>query len=90
VTLHQEPMRRYHIEDPQDPENELVFYEDGFGSYTVLVIEVAPQEDINNMWKMNFDGAKSQSGMGAGIVFTSPKGIFHVMLFIWNLMELTM
>jgi hypothetical protein len=61
VTLHREPMRRYHVEDPQDPENELVFYEYGFGSYTVLVIEVYPQEDIKNMWKMNFDGAKSQS-----------------------------
>jgi len=41
----------------------------------VLTIEVAPQGDINIVWKMNFDGTKSQSGMGAGIVFTSTKGI---------------
>jgi hypothetical protein len=42
------------------------------------------------MWKMNFDGEKSQAGMGAGIVFTSPEGNVSCYAFFWNLKELTM
>jgi hypothetical protein len=44
-------MRRYHVEDPQDPMNELVFYEEGLGSYVVLATEVASQENVNIDWK---------------------------------------
>jgi hypothetical protein len=55
-------MRRYHVEDPQDPMNELVFYEEDLGSYIVLETEVAPRENVNIAWKMNFDGAKSRMG----------------------------
>jgi hypothetical protein len=71
IILHRELMRKYHVEDPQDPENELVCFEEELGSYTVLTTELDPRVEVN-MWKMNFDGAKSQAGMGAGIVFTFP------------------
>jgi hypothetical protein len=74
VTLHHEQMRKYHVEDPLDPMNELVCYEEDLGSYIVLATEIAPQEDVNIAWKMNFDGAKSRIGTGAGIMFVSPKG----------------
>jgi hypothetical protein len=56
----------------------------------MLAIEVSPREDINNMWKMKFDEAKSQSGMGEGIVFTYPYGNISCYSFHWNFMELTM
>jgi hypothetical protein len=42
VTLHHEKMRRYHVEDPQDLMNEMVFYEEDLGSYIVLATKVAP------------------------------------------------
>jgi hypothetical protein len=37
-------MRKYHVEDPQDLENELVFFEEDIGSYTMLTIELAPRK----------------------------------------------
>jgi hypothetical protein len=43
--------------------NELVCYEEDLGSYIVLATEIAPQEDVNIAWKMNFDGAKSRTGL---------------------------
>jgi hypothetical protein len=67
-------MKRYHVEDPQDPMNELVCYEEDLGSYTVLATKVAPPKNVNIAWKMNFDGAKSRMGTSAEIVFTSPRG----------------
>jgi hypothetical protein len=59
VILHRESMRKYHVEDPRDPKNELVFFEE-LGSYTMLTTELAPRAEVN-MWKMNFDREKSQA-----------------------------
>jgi len=42
--------------------------------YIFLATETSPQEDVNIIWKMNFDGAKSRIGVDVGIMFVSPKG----------------
>ena len=31
-------------------------------------------EKLNELWKMNFDGAYSRTGKGAGVVIISPEG----------------
>ena len=31
-------------------------------------------EKVDEIWRMNFDGAHSRAGKGAGVVITSPKG----------------
>jgi hypothetical protein len=49
VILHREPMRKYHVEDPRDPENELVFFEEELGSYTMLTTELAPQKEVEHL-----------------------------------------
>jgi hypothetical protein len=41
--------------------NELVHYEENLGAYTILVNSTTPREDVDVMWKMNFDGAKSRT-----------------------------
>jgi hypothetical protein len=64
-------MRKYHVEDPQDLENEVVFFEEELGYYTMFIIALSPKEEVK-FWKMNFDGKNSQAGMEASIVFTSP------------------
>jgi len=74
VTLHREQMRKHHVEDPLDPMNELVCYEKYLGSYTLLTTKIAPLEDVNITWKMNFDEAQPKIGVGARIMFVSPKG----------------
>lgn len=43
VTLQREPERRYHVEDPQDPMNELLYEESGIGNYVVTADD---SEDI--------------------------------------------
>jgi hypothetical protein len=49
VILHREPMRKYHVGDPWDLENELVFFEE-LGSYTMLTTKLSLRENVN-MWK---------------------------------------
>jgi hypothetical protein len=79
VTLHRELAYRYHVEDPKDPVNELVYYEKDIGNYAILGNSIAPDEEIhedecNKVWRMNFDRPQSRSGAGVGIVFTFHEG----------------
>jgi hypothetical protein len=47
---------------------EIVFYKEDIGNHAILLNSVAPDEEViedeecNKVWKMNFDGAHSQSG----------------------------
>jgi ribonuclease HI len=78
VRLNREQEKKYHVEDPQDPMNELVYEMEDLGNYAILSNSLAPvkekfkEERVDEIWKMNFDGAHSKSGTGAGIVVTSP------------------
>ena len=36
--------------------------------------EEIKNEKLNELWRMNFDGAYSKAGKGAGIVIVSPEG----------------
>jgi hypothetical protein len=74
VTLHREKMRKYYVEDPLDHMNELVCYAKELGYYNMIATEIAPREDVNIAWKMNFDEAKSITWVDVGIIFVSPKG----------------
>jgi len=57
VTLYQDKVNKYHVEDPHGPMNELVFFEEDIGNFTILENSITPREDSNVMWKMRFDGA---------------------------------
>jgi hypothetical protein len=78
VRLTREQEKKYHVEDPKEPMNELVYETEGLGNYAILSNSLAPikekikEEKVDEVWKMNFDGAHSRSGKGAGIVITSP------------------
>jgi hypothetical protein len=78
--LNRELERRYHVEDPRNPRNELKYREDDLGNYVILSNSIVPLEEeikddrVDEIWYMNFDGAFSRSGKGAGIVIQSPNG----------------
>jgi hypothetical protein len=78
--LTREVYRRYHVEDPKNPKNELKFTDEGLGDYAILSNSIAPLEDkvqddeVDKVWYMNFDGAFSIIGKGVGIVLQAPNG----------------
>jgi ribonuclease HI len=78
--LNRELERRYHVEDPRNPKNELKYREDDLGNYAILSNFLAPIEEetnedrVDEIWYMHFDGAFSRAGKGVGIVIQSPSG----------------
>jgi ribonuclease HI len=78
--MNKELERRYHVEDPKNPRNELKYKEHGLGNYAILynslglIEEETKDERVNKVWYMHFDGAFSSSGKGVGIVIESPSG----------------
>jgi hypothetical protein len=80
VKLHSEKERRYHVENPQKPSNEYIYNTDEIGTYQVNSTFLDPvhkeikDKKIDGLWKMEFNGAFSRAGKGAGIVLISPEG----------------
>jgi hypothetical protein len=78
--LNREAYRKYHVEDPKKPQNELNWTDEGLGNYAILSNSIVPLQEIvednelNKVWYMNLDGAFSRAGKGAGIVLQSPSG----------------
>jgi ribonuclease HI/transposase InsO family protein len=82
--LFREKERKYHIEDPKEQFNEFICQTSDMGNFSICSNFLAPVEEkfkdekeTNKAWKMNFDGAHSRSGKGAGIVLVSPTGKSH-------------
>ena len=80
VKLHSEKEKKHHVENPKKPSNEYVNHTDSLGNYSCYATFLAPvkekikDEKVDETWKINFDGAHSRSGKGAGVVITSPRG----------------
>ena len=80
VKLYSEKEKRHHVENPQRPLNEYAYHTDENGSYQINSTFLEPiQEEIkteklSELWRMNFDGAYSKMGKGAGVVIVSPEG----------------
>jgi hypothetical protein len=78
--LNREVFRRYHIEDPKNPKNELKFINEGVGDYVILYNSIVTLEDkfqddeVDKVWYMNFDGDFSRIGKGVGIILQAPNG----------------
>ena len=78
VKLYREKERKYHVEDPNEPDNEYIYETDSLGNhgiyanYLLPVREKAKNEEVDELWRMSFDGAFSKSGKWARIVLTSP------------------
>ena len=78
VKLYREKERKLHVEDTNEPLNEIVYHMSDIGNYSICSIFLAPvkenfkEEKIDEVWKMHFDGAHSRSGKGEGNVLTSP------------------
>ena len=57
-----------------------MYNSDEHGIYQINSTFLAPiqekikDEKVDELWKMNFDGAYSRVGKGAGVVITSPRG----------------
>ncbi len=92
IRLNREPKRRFHVEDPKRPHNEVITEKSNKGNYIILSnsiipLEVKVDEKISGLksqvWYMNFDGASSRHGKGVGIVLKSPLG--HVFKFAYRL-----
>jgi hypothetical protein len=68
LRLNRELERRYHVEDPRNPRNELKYKEDDLGNYAILSNSLGPieeevkEERVNEVWYMHFDGAFSRAG----------------------------
>ena len=60
--------------------NEYVYNTDEHGTYQINstfldpIHEEIKDEKVDELWRMNFDGAYSRARKGAGIIITSPKG----------------
>ena len=71
--------KRYHVENPQRPLNEYVYNTDEHGTYQINstfldpIHEEIKDEKVDELWRMNFDGAYSRAGKGVAVVITSPK-----------------
>jgi ribonuclease HI len=78
--LTREVFRRYHIEDPRNPKNELKYNGDDLGNYAIFSNSIVPLEGkvqdnrVDEIWYMNFDGAFSREGKGVGVVLHAPNG----------------
>jgi ribonuclease HI len=78
--LNREVYRKYHVEDPKNPKNELKWTDEGLGNYAILSNSIVPFEEtvqdneLDKVWYMNFDGAFSRAGKGVGIVLQAPNG----------------
>jgi hypothetical protein len=78
--LNREVYRKYHIEDPKKPQNELNWTDEGLGNYAILSNSIVPLQEtvkdceLDKVWHMNFDGAFSRAGKGGRIVLQSPSG----------------
>jgi hypothetical protein len=61
--LNRELERRYHVEDPRNPRNEIKYREDDLGNFAILSNSLAPieekikEERVDEIWYMDFDGA---------------------------------
>jgi hypothetical protein len=68
--LTREMYRKYHVEDPKNPKNELKYDDEGLGYCAILSNSIVPLEDkvqdneLDKVWYMNFDGAFSRAGKG--------------------------
>ena len=80
VKLHSEKENKHNVENPKNPSNDYVYHIDRLGNYSCYFTFLAPvkekfkDEKVDEIWKMNFDGANSRSGKGTGVVITSPRG----------------
>ena len=87
--LNREVYRKYHVEDPKNPKNELKWTDEGLGNYAILSNSIVPFEqtvqdnELDKVWYLNFDGAFSRAGKGAGIVLQVPNG--EVLKFAYRL-----
>jgi ribonuclease HI len=87
--LNREVYRKYHVEDPKNPKNELKWTDEGLGNYAILSNSIVPFEEtvqdneLDKVWYMNFDGAFSRAGKGVGIVLQAPSG--EVLKFAYRL-----
>ena len=94
VKLYREKERKYHVEDPNEPDNEYICEADSLGihsiyaNYLIPIKEKSKNEEVDELWRMSFDGAFSKSGKGAGIVLTSPSTRSLTLLIDLNLMHL--
>jgi hypothetical protein len=78
--LNREVYRKYHVEDPKNPKNELKWTDEGLRNYAILSNSIVPfnetvqDNELDKVWYMNFDGAFSREGKGVGIVLQAPSG----------------
>lgn len=77
LKLIREPERRFHVEDPKSPHNEIISEQPSLGNHAILSNSIVPleakvEEKVDNLkdkvWHLYFDGAASRHGKGAGIV----------------------
>jgi hypothetical protein len=87
--LNRKVYRKYHVEDPKKPKNELNWTDESLGNYAILSNSIVPLQEtvkdseLDKVWYMNFDGAFSRAGKGVEIVLQSPSG--EVMKFSYRL-----
>ena len=78
VKLYREKERKYHVEHPDKPNNEYICETGSLGNhaiyanYLIPIKEKANNEEVDELWRMSFDGAFSKSGKEEGIILTSP------------------
>jgi len=85
ITLNNEIEVIYHVEDPTEPFNQVMYVEKELGNYVATLVGSTSEtlsKTMFEVWGLHFDGAKSRRVTGAGVVLTSPKGEVNVYSFI--------
>jgi ribonuclease HI len=77
VVIKREPKYREQVIPASYNTKHVSFQDTGMGTYAVLSeedVHAPPSESEEMVWSMDFDGAKSKSGSGAGVLLCDSKG----------------
>jgi ribonuclease HI len=74
VTLYREPIVRYQVEGPQSSMDEIMYLDETMGNFCAInpIAQEEECQSVSDIWTLEFDGAHSNSGSGAGIVLVAP------------------
>jgi ribonuclease HI len=75
-TIHNEPFVGSPVEDPNEIDDQLLCINNSLSDWFIQEgkLNMDTVEETEGIWTLEFDGSRSSSGSGAGVVLTAPSG----------------